>query len=452
MTAVKVLLATHFFPPNHPGGTEAYTLGLALALQRLGHSPCVICAEDWGTGDDWRARHEDTVYEGLPVRRLRWNWQLAPNPFVYLYDNPEVAGHFARYVGEIKPDVVHVTSCYTLGAGIIRAAHQAGVPVFLTLTDFWFLCPRHTLQRGDGSLCGGPQGSLRCLQCMASTAKIYRALASRLPPDLVARGLLAVSHWPWLSRQRGLRGYIGDAQARFAFLRQTFDYVTEASAATRYMVEVFARNGYPAGRIRLSRYGLDVSWRSGLRPRQADGCLRIGYIGSLAPLKGVDLLVQAFCSLSGQVPAELKIYGGLDKDPLFTQRLRQLADGNPAVKFLGTFEKSKMGEVLSGLDLVVVPSVWYESAPLIIADAFAAGKPVIASNLPGLSELVEPEVNGLLFTRGDVGGLADAIRRFAADPALRERLQRGIRPVRTIEEEATEIVRRYQTAIERERN
>src|SRR5207244_778230 len=84
---MRVLFATHFFPPDHPGGTESYTLGLAKRLQHLGHDPVVICAEGWGTGDSWTPWHEDTVYEGIPVRRVHWNWELAPDPFVNLYDN-----------------------------------------------------------------------------------------------------------------------------------------------------------------------------------------------------------------------------------------------------------------------------------------------------------------------------------------------------------------------------
>src|SRR5262245_28920171 len=181
---MRVLLAPHFFPPGHPGGTEAYTFNLARMLRRAGHEPFVICAEDWGQGDDWQPRHEDGVHADIPVRRLYFNWQHAPDPWVNSYDNPATAAHVERYLRELRPDALHVTSCYSLGAGIVAAARRAGVPTFLTLTDFWFLCPRHTLQRTDGSLCGGPESVVGCQKCVAAQAPIYRALTSVVPPNV----------------------------------------------------------------------------------------------------------------------------------------------------------------------------------------------------------------------------------------------------------------------------
>src|SRR5262249_30265154 len=159
------------------------------------------------------------------------------------------------YVRQLRPDVVHVTSCYALGAGIIRASKQAGIPTFLTLTDFWFLCPRHTLRRGDGSLCGGPESATTCQKCMAAEARMYHALTAVLPANAVARGLVVASHAPRIARLRGLRGYIGDADARLAFLRRIFDHVDVALAPSQFLIDMFVRNGYPAGRIRLFRHG-----------------------------------------------------------------------------------------------------------------------------------------------------------------------------------------------------
>ena len=164
---MKVLLGSHFFPPNHVGGAEAYTYALSRQLRARGHDARVICAEDWGQGTNWGPLVENSVYAGVPVRRLRWNWTLAPDPFVALYDNALVERLFGEYLREWRPDIVHVTSCYTLSASILRAAQRADVPTFLTLTDYWFLCPRVTLMKSDGSLCEGPQDALTCQECMA---------------------------------------------------------------------------------------------------------------------------------------------------------------------------------------------------------------------------------------------------------------------------------------------
>jgi glycosyltransferase involved in cell wall biosynthesis len=446
---MRVLLAPHFFPPGHPGGTEAYTFNLARMLQRAGHEPFVICAEDWGSGDRWQPRHQDGVHEGIPVRRLFFNWEHAPDPWVNSYDNPATERHVERYLRELRPDVLHVTSCYSLGAGIFRAARRVGVPTFLTLTDFWFLCPRHTLRRSDGSLCAGPESAVGCQKCVAAEAPIYRALTSVLPPDLAARGLVELSRWPAIARRRGLRGWVGDTGARLAFLRRAFDSVELAFAPSRFLMETFVRHGFPADRIKLSPYGLETAWLDDVRPRDPSAPLVVGYAGQIEPIKGVDLLVRAFRSLPADRPIELRIHGDLSKNRQFGATLRQLVGDHPAIRLAGPFERAQLAEVMSGLDVLVVPSTWYENSPVVISEALAAGRPVIATDLGGIRDLVEHEVNGLLFELGDVAGLARQIGQFAADPALRERLRRGIRPVRTIDQEVVDLVAAYRAAAAR---
>ncbi len=444
--ATKVLLATHFFPPGHPGGTESYTYGLARTLLRKGHAPHVICAEGWGTGDSWLPRFEDSEYEGIPVRRLFWNWERASDPFVQLYDNHATEHEFASYLRDIQPDVVHITSCYALGAGIIRVAHRMGVPVLLTLTDFWFLCPRHTLLRGDGTLCPGPESAVICAKCMAANSRVFKTLSSVVPPDMVARGLYHLSHYPILARQRGFRGSVGDAPTRFAHLRAVFDDVDVPIAPSRFLRDMFGRNGYPSDRIRYSPYGMDLSWLKSLRPRAAGTPPCFGYIGQIDPLKGVDVLVRAFRLAALPDSVTLDIYGDMTKQPLFADRIRQLAQGCSNIRFKGAFTRSQVADVLSEIDVVVVPSMWYENTPLVIAEAFAAGKPVIATNLGGMSEVVEHGVNGLLFEWGDAAGLANAIRLLGEDPVLREQLARQVPQVRTIEAETEELLWMYRDA------
>jgi glycosyltransferase involved in cell wall biosynthesis len=446
---VKILLATHFFPPGHPGGTEAYTYGLARKLSTLGHTPQVICAEDWGLGDTSEPRHVDTEYDGIPVRRLYWNWQLAADPFVNLYDNPAVERHFAEYLSQLQPDVVHVTSCYSLGAGILRVAGANGIPVFLTLTDFWFLCFRHTLLRSDGSLCEGPESAAKCLRCISAGSNAYRAFARVLPDELVVRGLLGLTRWPQITRRRGLRGFVGETEVRLRALRLAYQHADAVIAPTQFLADVFVQNGFPSDRMRVSHYGLDTSWLSRVREREPGARPCLGYIGQIDPIKGVHLLIQAFQSVSAEVSAELRIYGSLAKLPRYSDELRRLAGTNPNIRFMGSFERPQVAEVFSELDALVVPSVWYENGPVAIAEAFAAGKPVLATDLGGMSELVEHEVNGLLFERGNIAQLAHLIRRFVGDPGLRERLRRGIKPVRTLEQEAGELLQLYNEALDR---
>jgi glycosyltransferase involved in cell wall biosynthesis len=442
---VKILLVSHFFPPGHPGGTEVYTYGLATALRRLGHDLHVICAEDWGQGDTSHPRISDTTYEGIPVRRLSWNWAAAPSPFAYLYDNPDVNHHFATYLREFRPDVVHVTSCYAFGAGILEVARHARIPVVLTLTDFWFLCPRHTLWRSDGQLCPGPESPLTCSTCIAGSAKVYRVLDRALPGGLADHVIYTAARVSVIGRIRGFRGNIGDVAPRDAFLRRMFGLADLVLAPSQFLLDTFARNGFSAHRSDLSPYGHDLSWIDDLRPRPASGPVRIGYIGQIAPIKGVDLLIEAFQRLRSNCAGELWVYGNMAKDAPFAERLRRLAADNPRIRFMGPFERTEIARVLSELDVVAVPSVWYENTPIVISEAFAARRPVIATDLGGMSEIVHHNVNGLLFERGNVADLAVNLERCIEDSQLRQRLSGGIVAPRTIDEEVAELVSRYES-------
>jgi glycosyltransferase involved in cell wall biosynthesis len=94
------------------------------------------------------------------------------------------------------------------------------------------------------------------------------------------------------------------------------------------------------------------------------------------------------------------------------------------------------------VDVVVVSSIWYENAPLVIGEAFLAGKPVVTAAYGGMQEWVEDEVNGLLFRQRDVDDLRRKLARFIAAPGLGERLARNCPAVKSIDEDAREMEER----------
>ena len=118
------------------------------------------------------------------------------------------------------------------------------------------------------------------------------------------------------------------------------------------------------------------------------------------------------------------------------------ADGR--IKFCGFFHNDQVGEILSDLDVLVVPSLWYENSPVVIYEAQAARCPVIATNLEGISEVIEHEVNGLLFEKGDVKGLAEAIRRLAENRNLLVKLASNAKRPKSIIENVLELESYYQ--------
>ena len=157
-------------------------------------------------------------------------------------------------------------------------------------------------------------------------------------------------------------------------------------------------------------FGLNLAYLNAERPRPAN-TLRLGFVGTLFEHKGVHVLIKSVCQLTGR-PIELKIYGKTDEYPVYMERLKKLTQNDPRIQFCGTFPNNKIGEIFSSLDALVVPSLWYENSPLVLYSAQAAGCPVIASNMAGLSEVIEHGKNGLLFEAGNADELATTIETY----------------------------------------
>jgi glycosyltransferase involved in cell wall biosynthesis len=102
------------------------------------------------------------------------------------------------------------------------------------------------------------------------------------------------------------------------------------------------------------------------------------------------------------------------------------------VALLGRYEPRELPKLMSQVDWVVVPSIWWETGPLTVLEAFQHGRPVICSNMGGMSEKVMDGVNGLFFRRADPDSLAEVLRRAAREPGLWERLRAGIPPVESL--------------------
>jgi glycosyltransferase involved in cell wall biosynthesis len=440
---MRILLLTHFFPPNHLGGTEVLTSSLATGLLAAGYDVHVVCGEDWDTAPSANIQATEDVYRDIPVRRLHFNWTQAPNIFRYLYHNPNVEHYLSDWFEHTQFDVLHITSCASLSASVIPVARKFHIPILLTATDYSFLCWRNTLLRGDGSLCDGAQQPWDCARCVMGNSKMYRAL-SIFPESLTAPFLKALAQYPAITRHTGLKGMLGDWDERVAYLHHTLKQVDLIVTASRLLQKLYVRAGVPNNKIMYSTYGLDTSWAKGYETKKTSHDLRLGFIGQILPIKGPDILIRAMRSLPPNLPIQLKIYGDLAKSPRYGRQLHELAQGDTRIHFLGTFENNKMGAVLSDIDVLVVPSIWYDF-PLVIPSALATKTPVIATRLAGMDELVEHNVNGLLFERGDVDGLAKQIKRLLDEPDLWKRLRANIASVKTVEE----MTREYQSLYNR---
>lgn len=444
---MRVLLAAHQFFPEHRAGTETLTLGLARALAERGHDTAVFAAKRSTPASDLEpGETEDYEFEGVPVHRVGRPRESASRSYRLNYDNPLMARRFSEYLRQTRPDVVHFTHLQGLSAGVIPAVKELGIPAVYTATDFWTICPVVDLLRHDGALCTGPDDA-HCPRCVASRqpgSKAVSAVQSTPGPVLLAAA--AVSRTP-LSRALPPLEQIRDLSERPAHVRDLVNSLDLILAPTRLMRELLIRNGVRDDLIRDSSYGIDTSHLDASR-RGGGSHTRFGFIGTLGPHKGPDLLIEAFRKLPNDVSASLTIHGEPRGFEEFYGRLKRMAGGDDRVLFAGPFAPGRLGEVLAELDVLVVPSRWYENAPLVVYSAFAAGLPVVATDVGGLSEVVEDGESGLLFPLEDAEGLSRCLRRLAEEPGLLARLRDGVPPVKSLAESAEELESLYNDLVE----
>ena len=414
---MKVALFVHCFYPRHFYGTETYTLELAHRLQEMGHDVHVVAATFEG-----EPKQEQPIdayeYQGIPVVSIDKN-AFGHHGLGETYYQPAMRPVLRRVLLDLRPDVVHVTHLINHTATLLDEVRAQEVPMVGTLTDFFGFCYTNTLEAADGSLCGGPSPSRsNCVACWLKESRKQEGVglvrrAATSPPVLgvAAAGLVRAARLPGvgaIALGQSVRALV----ERPDVLGRAYEAFDAVITPTRFLRDAYERNGLRAPAHEI-RFGVDLPRDP--KPRRATSDpLRIGYIGQLASHKGVDLLVDAFASL-GPTNAELHVFGPEDQDGEYMARLRRSADGR-AVSFRGTFPKEQMADVLGELDLLAIPSRWYENSPLVLLNALASHTPVLISDVAGMIEFVEPGANGLVFARGDSADLSRTLRRMVAAP------------------------------------
>lgn len=409
---MRILHIVHQYPPDHVGGVELYTQGLAHELTQRGHAVTVFTRRD-GAGAGWRM-DEAT---GAPVYRAWAGALTPPQRFLVTWGNRALVDAFAAALDQTQPDLVHVQHLMGLPTQIIDLLRSRNLPYLVTLHDYWWVCANaNLLTNYSQASCTGPQGYVNCTRCLV--ARAGRPLLWAGAPAIV--GGLA-----W--RVQRLRSVLASA----AHLLTPSDFVRRWHAA----------HGIPGKRIQVLGLGVERPPADFTPPQRVqNGVIRLLYLGGIAPLKGVHVIIEALREVRGDV--ELWVAGDLTADPQYVQQLPALS--TPQVRFLGRLGRRQVWETLAQVDALLTPSLWHETYCLTAREAQVAGVPVLASPMGALSEAVTHEVNGLLIAPGDVAAWRAAIQRCVDEPGLLARWRAQITPPPTIQEHVDELEMVYQ--------
>jgi GT2 family glycosyltransferase/glycosyltransferase involved in cell wall biosynthesis len=360
------------------------------------------------------------------------------------YRSAPIARIAADVIDRFKPDAAHVHHLTCLSTEIPSLLASRGVPVLLTLHDYWLLCHRGQLLDMNYRACAGPLDKARGRPEPSGCGACVGVMAGA-GPSLLAPALRAADRR--LERQR------------LDHMRSVCGHVTRFLAPSRSIRDRFIQFGIEPERIELSPSGLDLSWRvepaSAFAKATADGPyerhrpIRIGFLGTLMVSKAPHVLLEAFSQLpSGMASVDLlgapADYHG---ETAYRDVLAPLLT-LPGVRSRGPQTREGVRAALASLDVVVVPSIWPETTSIVMLEAFLTGIPVVASNIGAIPEWLEHERNGLLFEPGDVDGLRRALMRLVEEPGLLDRLKAGAAatPVRSLDDDVAATRLRFAAA------
>jgi glycosyltransferase involved in cell wall biosynthesis len=415
---MRILHIVHQYLPDHAGGTEYYVRSLALAQRAAGHEPTIFCPRS-ATGQ----RLERDASEGIQIYRVVSGRFTPANRFRATFGCRFLTDSLAGVVRQIEPELVHVHHLMGLPANILRVI-DGSVPVVATLHDYWWVCANaQLLTNYSGQVCDGPRGWFNCARCGLAKA----GAGTIMPVSPLATPLFYL---------------------RSRILHQVMPRVAAWIAPTSFVATWHVSHGFPPDRMHVAEHGIDLPTPQDVPQistgRESETSVHFAYVGGLSPQKGVHVLIEAFNGLPSS--ARLSIAGDEQAFPEYCAALRQQAK-HPGILFVGLLDRPGVWRALASADALVVPSLWYETASLVIQEAFAAGTPVIAADHGALAERVRHEVDGLLVPPGDTLALRSAMRRLMDDSSLLPRLQAGIQPVRGIKDHVQQLESIYRQVL-----
>jgi glycosyltransferase involved in cell wall biosynthesis len=392
-------------------------------------------------------------YDGTPVVRVVNNFTRLQRRYYYEY-HPRIEEIFEELLDEFKPDLVHIQHLAGASWKIPKLAKERGIPLAVSLHDYWYVCERVQLLRPDGTLCEGPRAGRDCACYCAHGAPSFMvsAVMDRFKYALGTLGSFPARR-PIISscavmqrifmrrRMRRLVDLYGDRCRRLLGVLSSADLLISPSEKAR---AIYTALGVGKECHHVIPHGLPPAPApSASRRRPYDGSrpLVVGYAGNVMPHKGVETILRAIRKFS---PARirLEIHGRLypRRYAAYMERaVKRFPRGQ--VSLHGRYRPEDLPGLFEKFDCLIIPPLWHETFNLVLWEAWAMGLPVIASRVGALADFIREGMDGLTFTPGSAKQLRCRISSLLHRPELLSRLRDAL-PRRSIGIE--ENARRYE--------
>jgi len=368
-------MVTTFYPPYNFGGDGVFVHRLSNELARRGHRVDVVhCVDAYRLFDATPPGDYDD-HPNVTVHGLRTRLRSVSPIVTHQLGIPGPKAPQLRAILEQPFDVIHYHNISLVGGP--RILRYGDAIKLYSLLDYWLVCPTNVLFRFNRAPCS----RRHCVSC---------TLVYRRPPQ-----------W-W--RYAGL-------------LERALGHVDAFLAPSRFSRTIHERLGLAGRLFDFPHFAASHESRDDGEPAPVPGAGRpyFLFVGRLERLKGAHTLIPVFRDVPG---ADLLVAGSGGDEEM----LRRLAHGMDNVRFLGQVTQQRLAQLYRGAVGVVVPSVCYDAAPLVIAEAAREGTPALVRNLGGMPEMIEGSGGGVVYTSDSQ--LVEAMTRLIEDRSYRADLGR----------------------------
>lgn len=399
MSGARILVLAHGHPEIIAGGAEIAAHDLWRAYRR---APGVEAA--WLLA---QAGH-DSAPNGRILFRSEgvhlWHQGVRDVFSMTAANLDATTGAFAEFLRSLRPTAVHVHHYVNFGLEILKVIKDVdpGIRTLLTLHEYIAICPNAGQMRplsGTG-LCASGHWA----------AHLGCAPEDRRSPEAL-----------WLRHHR---------------FRAYFRHVDRFVAPSDFLRARYLEWGLAPDEIVTIPNGRHAAPPLPPRPLvPGEGRGRFGYFGQIAPHKGLDLVLEGLTLLPPEARRGLvlEIHGAnIEHQPLdWRVRVSDLARPLLAEGTLvwgGPYGRDELAARMAGIDWVIVPSQWYENAPLVIGEAFAHGRPVLATGIGGMAEAVRDGTDGLHLPLGRCDAWAGRMAALARETGTFDSLVANLAP------------------------
>jgi glycosyltransferase involved in cell wall biosynthesis len=410
---MKVLFLIHQFYPEWHSGTEKVTLSLASMMQKLDYKVKIISYSFYNRSDyntkPGKVLLKEGIYKSIPVLDYQLDLYLDNIHFdLFVDDKNELFLAAEKILIQEKPDLVHITHTMR-GSIFVKALIKYKIPYILTLTDFYLICPKTFLINSAMALCSGPESGSECTKG-----------CPELSGDFITKRLNSA--------------------------REILFNAKKIIVPSPFVASIYKRE-FGNLEFLVIPHGLNYRYIRKNRKEYAKGDkIVFTYTGTFSQHKGIDILIRAFQRLKSD-DSILKLYGRSDEGS-FSQKVLKQTKSDSRIQLCGVYKEDQLSDILRDSDVVIIPSITYESYSLILHEALASEVPVIVSDVPALNQIIKDPDNGFVFAKGDVLHLTEIMQQIVENPVILNQLKRNISrmSINTIEQEACLYEKVYELA------